>query len=146
MAFNLNICHILDVGSPPAIFHHLCHSPRGVAISRHFCQILPFSRKSPLSKGPLMSSNWSRQPSGNFSSLRAFLDISDLMTVQLFFIKQQEIHCVNKLLEVAFSSCMTPIKTLTNLRVDWSQSVTKLNIFLKVFCRYSNKKNLNAFE
>ena len=93
-----------------------------------------------------MSSNWSRQPSGNISSLRAFLDISDLMTVQLFFIKQQEIHCVNKLLEVAFSSCMTPIKTLTNLRVDWSQSVTKLNIFLKVFCRYSNKKNLNAFE
>ena len=102
MAFNLNICHILDVGSPLAIFHHLCRSPRGLAISRHFCQIFPVSLKSPPSKGPLLASNLSRRPSGDFSPLHAFVDTSVLMTVLLFIIKQQEIHRVNKLLDVAF--------------------------------------------
>ena len=68
----------------------------------NFCQIVPVSLKSPPSKGPLLESNLSRRPSGDFSPLHAFLDISDLMTVLLCFIKQQEIHRVNKLLDVAF--------------------------------------------
>ena len=44
LAFRLNICHILDIASPLAIFRQLCQI-------RHFPN-LPQSPKSPLSKGP----------------------------------------------------------------------------------------------
>lgn len=146
MAFNLNICHILDVGSPLAIFHHLCHSPRGVAISRHFCQILPVSLKSPPSKGPLLASNLSHRPSGDFSPLHAFLDRSVLMTVLLFFMKQQEIHRVNKLSDVAFSfmhdTCQNVDQSEGRLVLELDQAKYILESLLLL----PKQKKLQCFE
>ena len=63
----------------PEQFRQNRHSPRGLVIFCHFCQIANFA-KSPLSKEPLLASNLNCQPSGNlspYSSLRAFLGISD---------------------------------------------------------------------
>ena len=76
LASSLNICHILDIPSPLAIFRRLCQIRQFLPKSCHFRQ----NRHSP--RGPILAPNFNRYHSGDFSPFfpfflfHAFLDIS----------------------------------------------------------------------
>ena len=89
LASRLNICHILDIAIPLAIFRQLCQI-------RHFCQICHFrqnrhslSPKSPLSKGPILASNLNRHHSGVFSHFFPFSPLHEILDVRMDLTSQR---------------------------------------------------------
>ena len=68
------------------------------------------------------------------------------MTVLLFFIKQQEIHRVNKLLDVAYflmrDTCQNVDQSENRLVLERDQAKYIFESFLLLL----NKRNFNAFE
>ena len=68
------------------------------------------------------------------------------MTVLLFFIKQQEIHRVNKLLDVAYflmrDTCQNVDQSENRLVPERDQAKYIFESFLLLL----NKRNFNAFE
>ena len=89
LASRLNICHILDIASPLAIFRQLCQI-------RHFCQFCHFrqnryslSPKSPLSKGPILASNLNRHDSGVFSHFSPFSPLHEILDARMDLTSQR---------------------------------------------------------
>ena len=95
LASRLNICHILDIASPLAIFRQLCqirHFPnlsfspksplsKGPGDFSPFLPNLSFSPKSPLSKEPILASNLNRRHSGVFFAFFPFSPLHEILDV-----------------------------------------------------------------